>query len=591
MRSTSSHDVGLVDSARLLFTAVGVSGVAMATLAAQPEPRIAEATRHHAATAFDAKRDELRERFLGDFRKVDRRPLLRLKERVDSLLAACMLVEDATTRPAWAWWSLPTTTFREDETSGPCRDEATTVDPIGTTSHVAARTFNGRLEWLAPSGEGPPLTLWISGTVGRDAGDIQIHHYEPYLANRLLGLPLHPEQLTLRWSPSRLQLLANAGGRLLAEELAGERPPILNNPPTLYCFFDTLRAKMNAGPGAWREEQTMVAADGTDWRVVDRHGEEIRIARVRGTSDSMEVEIRQRPVRLLHRSSLLYLLANDVAKDEPEIERYTPGVDVEYLEGGRVISIALTREAGAWFPHRATVSCDGILLFESVLQPGPQILRDDPRRISLALSTLEGLYAALHDRVTPANVKEYGVEEVVAAGPHLRRAMLKYNIYASLHHRDMRGLETWLDHYHAMLLAERVSHRFHVLNVEAIAHVACGIADPAFAAEVVDGPLRRAYEQSDPAELAEHAARLVSQYKAGLALVALDVLADLPNAELASWAQRLGGSLRVAMDAGEIERDADHVDGAASDLLTRAIIGDGAASAPRAGSSNKRSSP
>jgi hypothetical protein len=540
--------------------------------AASPPTPLDPADAERSVAAFvDGKSAEIRAKLGDEFRQSDRRRLLQMKETVDTFVSTFLLLEDVAHRPAATWWSLPAEEFREGATSA-WRTEGPEAPVASPAAASAQRRFSGRLTWFAPGGESHPVMLWTSGVVASGSGEVRVGHYEPYLANRSLAFPLHPERLIVRWDPTRLQVLDRDGARPLAEELAGERDPIFNNPAYSYALFDTLRLKLGAAPGGPSATAHAFPPADASWRVAFENGRPIREVRQAVTEDGIQVEIRQRSVLLHHQSPVTFELRRDYADGRSVAEPFVPATEVEYLEGGRDVTIGLKAEADDWMPRTVAVSASGALLFEATLDPIAPGSHADLEDVGDVLHGLDEVYLALDRGLMAGAIREHPIERIATGGPHARRVMLKHNVYLSLLNRDMDAAGMWLDEYRAMLESEGVPMRFHVYNVEAIAQTASDALDPAFGARIVTSLLRREYERTPPAELAEHAARLISQFRIGPAFVALDALARAGDAARAAWAAELLGTLKAAWRAGDIEPGTQYPFADRSARLTAAVL-------------------
>ena len=414
--------------------------------------------------------------------------------------------------------------------------------------------------------------MWASGIVSPGAGEVRVGHYEPYLSNRSLAFPLHPERLIVRWDATRLQLLDRDGARPLAEERAGQRDHIFNNPEYTYAIFDTLRAKLRGGnhvvpPARWTGRPSNAA-----WDVTVGSSRPSRSVRRIVSGDAMRLEIDQHPVLLLHQSPVTFELRRDYADGRSAAELHVPSTEVEYLEGGREVAIESRAGRDGWFPRSVDVSASGTRLFEARMEPFPADRGEDARDIGDILHGLDEIYLAIDRGTFVSELREHPIERFDNAGPHARRAMLKHNVFLSLLRRDVDGLAAWLDEYRAMLEAEGVPLAFHVYNIEAVAQTASDAIDPGLGARIVTTLLRREYERTQPAELAEHAARLVSQFRLGPALVALDALARSADPGRAAWAVAFERSLSEAWRAGEIKPGSQYPYADLSERLTVAVM-------------------
>lgn len=508
----------------------------------------------------DEKAEMIRGNLMGDFAKADRTRLLQTKEAVDTFLATILTLEDVAGRPVWEWWSLPAQEYR-DGVYDPWRVRCPSDDGSGGIGDATtARRFSARMAWRAPSCEDYPLMLWVRGDVSPGSGDVVVRYYEPYLANRALAFPLHPERLIIRWSPSRLQVLDQGGARLLAEESAGQRDVVFNNPEFTYAVFDTLRYKLI--PGSVPGRASAVERDDLpvgSWSVERFDGRPVRDVSLGSISpDRAIVSINQRPTRLHHESPIPFQIRRDYPDGRVLTETYVPAMEVEHLSGGREVSIAVERVNGRWSPAGVTVLSGGVGLFEASIDTADasEVVSSDERDgvlVREALDRLNGIYVAIDRHVSGARTRAYTVDEVRSSGGHLARARLKYNIYAASYGRNIGVMSMWLDEYRRLLADDGVDPRFFVYNVESMAQVAMDAIDGSWADRVVSGPLADAYEGCSSEDLAEHALRLVSQYRIGLAAVALDVLSRRVESAYAPWALSLGGELRRAWTAGELK--------------------------------------
>lgn len=518
------------------------------------------------------KAAELRAKLQTRFSETPRTLLLHRKERVDTFLSTFLLVDDVMTRSTWSWWSLVTEEFRGERTQ-PRRVTGPAEGEIGQgLLQRGSHRFLATLAWHAPCGEGPPLMLWTNGTIAAGTGEATVRYHEPYLANSQLNFTLHPERLVLRWTPDRLQLLDQGGARLRVEESVNERPKIFNNTHSLYVLFDSLRLKLGDHGLQELGSRSPISPSEASWEVTRADGRPSRTVLRSVEGDAMRIEIRQAPVALRHLSSETYAIEREQTDGRVHTEAFVPTLGVEYLTGGREIDIELRRRDEGWFPKSVIVSAAGTPLFEATFEPRKDDGDDESERLATVLDGLKALYVAAERGHPTEPPVEYPLGRIREAGPHLRRAMLKHNVYRSLVLRDVDSLTAWLDEYRAMLEAEGTPLRFHVHNIEAATQAASDFVDTAFAVRVVTGPLRREYERTEPQELAEHAARLISQYRVGLAIVALDVLSKSSRRAAAAWATRLRGDLAVAWSEGEIEPGDDFFHDDRSARLTGAIM-------------------
>jgi hypothetical protein len=556
-----------------MHRATALALIMLAASAGLADPPDGHAIAEKSVNEFvNQKSGEIRDKLQNEFLIVDRQRLLQMKENVDTFLSTFLLIEDAATRPAWNWWALPAEEYREGDFS-PWQVTGPPQSPHDLLADPSiSQRFSARLSWLAPSGEDYPVMMWTDGTIAPGTGEVHVRYYEPYLANRSLAFTLHPERLIIRWSPRQLQILDHGGSRLLAQENAGQRDHIFNNPEYTYALFDTLRLKLGGPEGEWKASGHTNAPTAAAWTAGFENGRPIRSVERTAGEDFIRVGIHQQPVMLHHQSPITFEVRRDYVDGSTVAEPYVPTTQVEYLAGGRDIDIDLNRHGSNWFPGQVRIAAEGALLYEAELEPEIASSADSELELRAVLDRLDGLYLAIDKQKAGARIQAYPIDAIHRAGPHMRRAMLKYNAFASLYGRNVEALSAWLDEYRAMLESEGVPLRFHIYNIEAMAQVASDAIDPSLAARIVTGPLEREYARTDPEELAEHALRLISQFRVGPAVVALDVLARSTNSPRSQWAIELAGKLRTAWHAGEIEPGTQYPYADQSAKLTIAIL-------------------
>lgn len=561
------------------MVAVLVAVVPVPRLATGHPPENQERTTAEVERFVDEKAEMIRGNLMGDFARADRTRLLQTKEAVDTFLATILTLEDAGRRPVWEWWSIPAQEYRDGG-----YDAWRVLGPSGggvggMAEATVARRFSATMSWSAPSCEDYPVMLWVRGDVAPGSGDVMVRYYEPYLANRALAFPLHPERLIIRWSPDRLQILDQGGARFLGEESAGQRDVVFNNPEFTYAVFDTLRFKLlpDAAPWPTRVEPWRDLPEGR-WCVERFDGRAVRDVAVEADSPGRGVvTIDQRATLLHHESPIPFQIRRDYPDGRVVTETYVPTMDVEHLSGGRRVVIDVERGEDGWAPAGVRVSVGGVALFGAAidLAGAGEVFAADERDAPLvreALDRLDGLYVAIDRRAIGARLRAYSVDEIRSSRGHLARARLKYNVYAAMYGRNIQALGAWLAEYRALNEREGVEPRFDVYNAEALAQVAMDAIDAAWAERVVRGPVADAYSRCDARDLAEHALRLVSQFRVGLAAVALDVLSAREGTPYAAWASSLGRELRAAWLAGDLRPGAQYPYADLSARLTDVII-------------------
>ncbi len=513
----------------------------------------------------EQKAQGIRHKLQGEFEGVDRSRLLGMKENIDTFLGSVLLLEDAMDAPVWQWWMLPVNEFREGGEVNWWHEGPADDGRQGLSDANRPVRFSATMSWSAAGGEDYPVMIWTRGDIAPGVGDVNVRYYEPYLVNHSLGFPLHPERLIIRWSPQRLQVLDHGGARTLAEEYAGQRDAVFNNPDFTYAIFDTLRLKLrepNFMPGAARDDAPRGAPVGA-WSVALADGRPVRCVELSPAEDGLSrLWIHQRPTRLVHESPIPYQIRRDYPDGRVATEVFVPTVEVEHLQGGREIEVDLRRSESGWLPARARVSCEESALFEAAYDVGGgqgDADLDLASRLELqdALARLDGLYLAIDHHKVGARLQAFTMEEIRSGSPHVRRARLKYNLFAASYGQNMESLVAWLAEYRRMLDGEGVPSRYYVYNVEALAQVGMDAIDPDWAAMVAGGPLRDAYRECGSADLADHAARLVLQFRVGMAVMALDELGSRSDTR-ASWARTLAGTLRRSWEKGELAPGAQY---------------------------------
>ncbi len=407
----------------------------------------------------------------------------------------------------------------------------------------------------------------MEGRVGKDTGALCVNWYEPYLANRDLDFPIHPERCVTSWDRAAMRLYENGFAEPRAVETDDGKDPTFCNPPQFYTIFDALRLRhvlqrrpimpgVPATGNGPHDGSCNVTLTGEDRALV-------RNTNVRITNGKLsEIVIHQEPLQLLHYAMEAYVIRRDVDKQHLGEEPFRPSSRQQYLEGGREIDIQFAHESGS-SPIRIVITSGGNRLYEaefkSLTYDDQDLLqgfwkdheKDALREVD---ERIKDVYFVIDNHVSDWTPHPYSAAELndsLSGG--LLRARIKCNIFTALKTRDFVMLENAITAYHRLLSRERVDQDMYVFSLESLAQAGFDHIDDEMGLTLVGTYLEDAYRGTPGRQLCKHIVRLTDQYRYGFAMAALTVLKSKFQTDhsLIRWANDMEKMLRkqVAEDA------------------------------------------
>lgn len=414
-----------------------------------------------------------------------------------------------------------------------------------------------------------PVLLSTTGDVSKKGATIKVDWYEPYLANRELNFPIHPEKFFIKWNPEELILQTKDDKESAHIEKKGQRSPIFNNPHYIYGIFDALRLKFYYSDNIIKLEHYNPAdINDSDSASVCLIKEDDSLAKktefILDDNNLRQINIHQEPVSLLHQLSGSYTLQHEIEGKSKE-EIFKPTSKLLYLKNGRDINIdfeEIFNDGNNYFaPKRMSIHRNGLKLFEADFnyisysnKTTEKTYRLSNEEIKEALGRLKKVYLALNEHDLSWTPKYYTKDELSSADPSVLRPRLKYNIYAAIQVGDWVRLYESLEQYKNLLNSENIRSDVFIYNLEAITQLAFEFTNPDNACIMACQFLKTAYGNCDTQQLITHTSRLIDQFRFGYALIAMEVLQnrkDIPP-QIKLWIVNARAKLRelINMETG-----------------------------------------
>ena len=466
------------------------------------------------------------------------------KETGDSCFLPILLIEELSAPDAKDWCRVLRYNYtsdvplRAENGLPPAGDWAKLFAPFRLDERRHAQ-FSLRMRRYVYAGGLWPVTLWADVVVAPSGATMRFRGYEPGLANLDLGFSLHPEGLTVLWTPQvmrfyqyyRTQPMTDAPRRMATAK-------DFSMPSPVYTVGDTLNLALQSGattpdpqpPAAGAEggmRVTLRLPDGTPLRSTEIESRDGRLQAIR---------IRQEPVTLTHRDFITYQVRKDDGGGAPTTETMQASRRMTWLEGGRDVEIAFRDGPGGPVPERLRIAREGVTVFEAVYSRFQYLPPDQvtvvagapyPAEETEVVARLKEVYTAIDGKGKDWTPKYYSDAETSAqVDPYVLRLRLKHNAFAAMQRADYPRLDDALHRYREMLAREGLGNDVFAFNVEALTQMAFDFLGDDAGAALSERVLRKAYEKCDTRELLAQAVRLMDQYRFGYALIALRVLGE-----------------------------------------------------------------
>ena len=525
----------------------------------------------HLEILVDNKYEEMRSRLQADYDNQNWNLLLQKKESLDSYFLPIFLLYELADERNLDFCRL----LRHDYTNNELFQkkglsseqdklvsEALSAFNLAGNSHVSFHLLMTRYPYVGPD---YPIVLFVQGNISSANGRLIVDWYEPYLANRNLDFPIHPELFTLHWDENKLIFWEKRRTKPTDTEVVGKMEPIFNNPPFSYALFDSLRLHpvlMNAASCFGKlPTDTQPHLSDSYVSLFGKDGSVIRTTKFSFNHDRLDcITMYQEPINLLHLAPTSYLLQRQV-EGEIEQEKFRPQSNLSYLKDGRVIIIEFkgqeyTEQANAGTPTEMTVYRKDKKVFEakfdevkySVSTTPADLSNPKSKDIIEVHSRLWDVYKALNDRVFDWFPRYYADDELhFQIRPPLLRARPKYNVYSAIKTGEWSSLYENLERYEELLERDGIRYDMYIYSLEAITQMAFDFVDEDTACIMAGAFLKEAYRKCEPQQLLGHICRLIDQFRFGYALLAMQVLESKKDADrkILPWLAKIDHKLRT----------------------------------------------
>jgi hypothetical protein len=510
---------------------------------------------------FAAARDEITRRaqafradLEGEFRSRERDWLLRHKFSVDAFLTPILLVHELGDQRFPDFARLLSWSYGEALTAEPpapdlreALQQELAGFQLGADERIACRIRSRHFQHVGPD---VPVMISFIGVAGPAGGWFSGEWFEPCLATRDLDFPVHPEGFALEWSGERITQRDSRRGEVKYSENHGAEPPIFNNPSDLYALTDGLRLfpwLLRREPPAAPAHTRVAGAEAGTSSIVCRRadGGVIRTTDFRfDRSRLASVTIHQQPTKLRHEALGMFEMRREVGGREEGRERFRPAAEVEYLSGGRTVTIDFQPAGAGWprggvVPSALRIEHDGSILFEaeflelrliSSATPDDDLFPPDP-----ALAEAQA-------RRIDDQTELYTLEELAApSDPLVRRERIRHNVRAGTRAGDAGAVQAALEAYRESLRRDHVKEDMFFYSLEAWYADCYHRCRPVWpVSEVIDEIFAPSLDALVTGSLVRLLIRQLDQYRPPFALITAERLARRRlDPDLAAWLERI----------------------------------------------------
>jgi hypothetical protein len=524
---------------------------------------------------IDNKYKNMKSRLQSEYKDQNWSVLLNKKETMDTFLLPVILLEELADTNNLDYCRLLTFNYDKDKytykSAMKPEMQAKVKNALSAYSLENGRSVSFKLKMAQYPyvGNEYPVLLSTTGDVSKKGATIKVDWYEPYLANREMNFPIHPEKFFIKWNPEEIILQIKENEKSAHIEKKGERRPIFNNPHYIYGIFDALRLKFYYSDNIIKLENYNPAdIDDSDSASVCLIKEDDSLVKktefVLDKDNLKQINIRHEPVTLLHQLGGSYTLQHNIEGKIKE-EIFKPTSKLLHLKNGRDINIdfeEVSNDGNNYFaPKRMSIHRNGLKLFEANFDyisyandATEKIYRLNNKETKEAFGRLHKVYLALNEHDLSWTPTYYTKEELSSVDTTVLRPRLKYNIYAAIQVGNWVKLYENLEQYKSLLDNENIRSDVFIYNLEAITQLAFEFTNPDNACIMACQFLKTAYDNCDTQQLITHTSRLIDQFRFGYALIAMEVLQnrkDIPP-QIKSWIPNARAKLRelINMETG-----------------------------------------
>ncbi|MCE5229850.1 hypothetical protein LLG95_09670 [bacterium] len=398
-----------------------------------------------------------------------------------------------------------------------------------------------------------PLIMSGSAFISKDKYVYNIEWYEPYLANRDLVFPVHPEDLTIDWDGNRLCMYVRETNEEPIVEYRKYSGPVFNNPEKLYSVYDSTSLipfmQINVEDCSNKNNKYYTYMNNQIIRDTELKWEGGLIK---------EIVVNQYPIQLRHVSDEVFNIKREIDGSEYKTEDYSPQMQVNYLESGRELRFlfesARRNERRVVIPSILKMYLKNSLLFEGrydnftkvdAVHKAVEMRQQDRVEVEVERRDMKSLYVDIVQKAKYPRIRYRGLDEIHNSSSGLmKRKKIKYNAYAAILMRDNDQLSKTLVEYKNILHDSNVSMDFYIFSLEALAQMAYEHIGDDAGWMVANTFLANAYAECSPDELQFHVYRLIDQCRLGFALMAVDVYASRNgDCSSKSWVNELRESV------------------------------------------------